>query len=108
MEGTVLKKIAIVLGIVVVLVLILASMQPNTFRVERSATVKAKPATVFAQVNDFHKWSAWSPWEKMDPGMKRTFEGKAKGKGAAYAWEGNGKVGAGRMEIAESTPSSKI
>ena len=103
-----LKKIVIALAAVVAIILILAAMQPNTFHVERKAVINAKPARVFAQFNDFHKWEAWSPWEKMDPAMKRTYSGKASGKGAVYAWEGNGKVGAGSMEITESAASSKI
>src|SRR5678809_735754 len=103
-----LKKIAIALAAVVAIILILAAMQPNTFHVERKAVINAKAAKVFALFNDFRKWEAWSPWEKMDPAMKRAYSGKASGKGAAYAWEGNGKVGAGSMEITESVAASKI
>ncbi len=103
-----LKKIALVLAGVIALILILAAMQPNTMHVERKITVNAKPAKVFAQFNDFHKMAAWSPWEKKDPAMKRTYEGAKSGKGAVYGWDGNGQVGAGRMEIVESTAPSKI
>ena len=63
---------------------------------------------MFALINDFKAWSAWSPWEKKDPAMKRTFGATTSGKGAHYAWEGNKEVGQGSMEITESTPSSKI
>jgi len=103
-----LKKLAIALGVIIALILVLAAMQPNTFHVERKLVINAAPAKVFAEFNDFHKWEAWSPWNKMDPAMKRTYSGSTKGKGASYAWEGNSKVGAGSMEITESTPSSKI
>ena len=82
--------------------------RPDSFRIERSATFKAAPEKVFPLINDFHQWEAWSPWEKIDPGLKRTYEGAASGKGAVYTWNGNKDVGAGRMEIVESTPASKI
>jgi len=103
-----LKKIAIALGVVIALILILASMQPRTFHVERKIVVNAAPAKVFAQFNDFHNWISWSPWEKKDPAMKRTYEGAKSGKGSVYAWDGNSQVGAGRMEITEVVPPSKI
>src|SRR5205085_572200 len=63
---------------------------------------------VFALLNDFHRWDAWSPWEKKDPAMKRAFSGAASGKGAVYAWEGNDKVGQGSMEITDVSPASKV
>lgn len=93
-----LKKIAIVMALAVAAVLGLAMTKPDTFHVERSVAVQAPPEKVFAQINDFHAWAAWSPWEKMDPAMKKTFSGAPSGKGAAYAWE-SGKVGTGSMEI---------
>ncbi|MGH8759199.1 MAG: SRPBCC family protein, partial [Burkholderiales bacterium] len=78
------------------------------FRVQRAASIKAPPEKVFALINDFIRWGAWSPWEKKDPAMKRTFGAATSGKGAVYAWEGNKDVGQGRMEIAESVPPSSI
>lgn len=98
----------IILGIVVlaiVVVLVLAAMKPDVFGLERSAQIKAPPDRIFGLINDFHRWAAWSPWEKMDPAMQRTFSGEPSGKGAVYAWKGNKKVGEGRMEILESSPS---
>lgn len=105
-------KTFIVIGAVVVVaivgVLAYAAMQPDTFRVQRQASIKAPPDKVFAFISDFHRWDAWSPWEKKDPAMKRTHGGAASGKGATYAWEGNKDVGQGRMEIADATPPSKL
>ena len=100
----------IVLAAIVILaaVLIFAATRPDTFRVERSADIKASPEQVFVQINDLHNWRAWSTWEKMDPNMKKTFSGSAQGRGAAYAWEGNRKVGKGSMEIVESKPHEFI
>jgi hypothetical protein len=103
-----LKKILIGLGALLALLLIAISLQPATFHVERSITIAAPAETVFAQVNDFHAWGAWSPWEKLDPGMKRTHEGAPAGVGAKYAWAGNKEVGEGRMTIEKSTPGSEV
>jgi uncharacterized protein YndB with AHSA1/START domain len=100
-----LKKISMALILVIVVILGLALTQPDSFKVERSATIKAPPEKVMAYLNDFHQWTAWSPWEKLDPGMQRTFEGSASGTGAVYAWSGNDKVGQGRMEITGSAPT---
>jgi len=104
----ILRITLLVLLVAVVAVLGLAATKPDHYHVERSATISAPPAAVFAQLNDFHKWEAWSPWEKIDPAMKRTFEGSASGKDASYGWVGNDKVGEGRMTIVESEPDSRI
>lgn len=103
-----LKIMGIVIIALIAAVLIFAATRPDTFSVERAATIKAPPEKVFALINDFNQWSAWSPWEKKDPAMKRTFGAATSGKGAAYAWEGNREVGQGSMEIAESVPPSKV
>ena len=102
------KKIAIVIAVLIAGVLIFAATKPDTFSIQRAASIKAPPAKIFALLNDFHRWDAWSPWEKKDPAMKRTFGTATSGKGAVYAWEGNREVGQGRMEIAESVPPSKV
>ncbi len=103
-----LRAIGIIVVVLLAGVLILAATRPDSFHVERSITIKAPPDKIFAAINDFHRWSAWSPWEKLDPAMKRTFSGAESGKGAAYAWEGNSKVGEGRMEIVDALPPSKV
>lgn len=97
----------IFVGAILVLVIVVAS-RPSAFRIVRTADMAAPPATVFAQVNDFHSWEAWSPWEKLDPTMKKVHEGAPSGKGAIYSWEGNGKVGQGRMTLMESKPPERI
>ena len=103
-----LKTTLFVIAALIAGVLIFATTQPDTFSVQRSTSIKAPPEKIFAVLNDFHRWTEWSPWEKLDPAMKRTLGGAASGKGATYAWEGNGKAGQGRMEIIESTPASKV
>ena len=103
-----LRIIAVVVAVLIAGVLLFAATKPDTFRVQRSATIKAPPERVFALINDFKRWDVWSPWEKKDPAMKRTFSATTSGKGASYGWEGNREVGKGRMEITESTPSSAV
>ena len=103
----ILKILMAVAAILVVLVVVIAT-RPSEFRVERSATMSAPAPVVFAQVNDFHKWEAWSPYAKRDPGMKKTFEGAPAGVGAIYAWSGNHEVGEGRTTIIESRPTELI
>jgi len=100
----------VVLAIVVVILVLLAvvAMQSSDFRVERKATIPAPPAEVFAEVRDLHKWQAWSPWERVDPSMQRTYSGPAAGSGASYAWVGNRNVGEGRMTITECRPNDLI
>lgn len=104
----------IVLGLILVVVVLigvllaLASRQPDSFKLERTAKINASPEKVFAVLNDFHSWKDWSPWEKLDPDMRKTFSGSESGVGALYAWEGNKDVGQGSMEITESVPDSRI
>lgn len=103
-----LPTILIVLITPIVVILAIAATRPNTFRVERRTHIDAEPARVFALVDDFRRWPAWSPWEKLDPALTRTYSGASSGAGAKYAWAGNKKVGEGRMEILETTPPSRI
>ena len=101
-------SVAIVIAAIIAILLVMAAMRPDTFRVERSIEVNAPPEKVYAFLDDFHQWPAWSPWEKMDPSMQRTHSGEQRGPGAVYAWKGNNKVGEGRMEIVDSSPPSRL
>jgi hypothetical protein len=100
--------IAVVLAIAIAAVLILAATKADTFSVRRATTVNAPPERIFALINDFHQWGIWSPYENRDPGMQRAYSGSASGRGAVYAWDGNSKVGSGRMEILDTSAPSKI
>jgi hypothetical protein len=102
------KKILIVLVAVVAVFATVVALQPSEYRIARSTTVSAPAPEVFAQVNDFHNWEAWSPWAKLDPSAKTTFEGPAAGQGAVFAWSGNDKVGEGRMTLTESRPAELV
>jgi uncharacterized protein YndB with AHSA1/START domain len=103
-----LKKILIALAALIAVFLIVVALQPSEFQVERTATIGAPPATVFDQVNDFHKWDAWSPWAKLDPGAKITFDGPPSGTGTIMTWDGNSKVGQGKMTLTESQPNDLV
>jgi hypothetical protein len=103
-----LKIILISFAALVVVLVVVVALQPSEFRIVRSASVSAPAPTVFAQVNDFHKWEAWSPWAKLDPAAKATFEGPSAGIGAIFRWAGNKEVGEGSMTITESRPSDLI
>jgi len=106
--------VKILIGTAAVIVLavgglaVIVTLRPSEFRVERSATIAAPAPAVFAQVNDFHNWEAWSPWAKLDPAAKNSFEGAPAGEGAVFAWSGNSKVGEGRMTITDSRPSELV
>jgi len=102
------KKIILGLIVVIAAILIFAATRPDTFRVERSASIKAPPEKVFALINDLGAQGSWSPWEKRDPAMKKTLSGAAAGKGAVYEWDGNSEVGKGRLEITDAIAPSKV
>jgi hypothetical protein len=89
-------------------VLLLAATKPDVYRVQRTTTIHAEPGRIFPHVNDLHSWSAWSPFDKLDPNMKKTFSGPASGKGAVCEWAGNARAGRGRMEIVDSTPPATV
>jgi hypothetical protein len=99
--------VVVILVLLGILLLVVAS-KPDAFRIERSASIKAPPEKVYPLINDFHNWGSWSPWEKLDPTMKKTHSGPANGLGAIYEWEGNKQVGKGRMEITEAVPPSRV
>ena len=103
-----LPYIHMALAAIVVVFVVVVALQPSEFRIVRSATISAPAPAVFAQVNDFHNWEAWSPWAKLDPAAKATFEGPSTGTGAIFKWAGNKEVGEGSMTITESRPSDLI
>jgi len=102
------KKIIIGLVLILAVLAITIALQPSEFLITRSIAIKAPPETVFPLVNDFQQWSKWSPWDKKDTAMKRTFEGPPSGIGAIYRWDGNDEVGTGSMTIIESKPSELV
>jgi len=83
-------------------------MAEDKYTVERSATIAAPPARIYEELVDFHRWTAWSPWEELDPQLQRTYSGPESGVGSVYAWSGNRKAGKGHMQIREATEPSKV
>jgi hypothetical protein len=100
--------ILIILAVIPAVFTIIVAMRPSDFRVTRSIAVDAPSEGVFEQVNALYNWEAWSPWAKLDPNAKNTYEGPSAGVGAAFAWSGNSKVGEGRMTIIESRPNELV
>lgn len=80
----------------------------DTYKVERSTTVQAPAQNVYNEIVDFHRWTAWSPWEDLDPNLERTYSGAGSGLGAVYNWSGNRKAGEGRMEITEVADAARV
>ncbi len=103
-----LQIVLIVIALAIGIILALAFTKPATFSVRRSITIQAPPQKILPLVHDFRNWVQWSPWEKLDPAMQKTYGGPTSGVGHTYAWEGNKKVGSGRMEITEVVPASKV
>jgi len=102
------KKVLLALLVIVAGLCTFILTRPDTFHIERTATVAAPPEIVYARLDNFHSWPEWSPWEKLDPNLKRSYSGPDSGPGASYSWVGNDKVGEGRMTILEATPASKV
>jgi uncharacterized protein YndB with AHSA1/START domain len=105
-----LKIILIIVGVIAVAVvglLAFASTKPDTFVIQRSTTIKAPPEKVYALIQDFHQWGQWSPFEKLDADMKRTYGEPAAGVGGTYAWVGK-NAGSGKMTIKEATPARRV
>src|SRR5262245_472991 len=100
--------IAVVVVVGIAGILIYAATRPDSFRVERSASIKAPPAKIFPLIGDLKAWAAWSPYEKKDPAMQRSYGAVTAGKGATYDWQGDRNVGQGHMEIVESTPPNRL
>jgi uncharacterized protein YndB with AHSA1/START domain len=104
----VLIVVAPVLAIAIAIILVLAAMKPDTFVVQRSQTINAPPEKIFPLINDYRNWASWSPYEKIDPAMVRTFSGTPSGVGSIYEWSGNKNIGHGRMEIKDTAPPSRV
>lgn len=102
------KYLIIVLAVVLGGVLVYAASRPDTFSVERRISIDAPPDEIFPLINDLHRFTQWSPYEQKDPSMNRNHSGAALGVGAIYAWDGDGEVGQGSMEITESSEPSRV
>ncbi len=102
------KVIGIIVVVAIAAVLVAAAFQPDRFQVRRTATIDAPPDRIFALISDFRRWSSWSPYEKLDPRMQRSYSGADSGVGSVYEWAGNAKAGQGRMEITRAPVPSEV
>jgi len=103
-----LKKLLLAVAALIAILLGVIATRPSTYKVTRTANIAAPPERVFAMLNDYRKWADWSPWAKIDPNMKVTYEGPASGTGASYAWVGNSDVGEGKMATLDSRPNEYL
>lgn len=103
-----LKVIGAIAVIVIAAILILAAAKPDNFVVQRTIDINASPEKIYPFISDFRNWTKWSPYEKLDPNLQRTYSGAAAGKGAVYEWSGDGKAGKGRMEIVKTEEPNAI
>lgn len=110
--GRKILRVVLALGLALMLLigglLAFASTRPDEMHIERTADVKAPALVVFNIINNLQRWSEWSPYDKFDPNMKKSFKGPQQGPGAIYEWNGNGNVGEGRLTITDSKPGEIV
>jgi Polyketide cyclase / dehydrase and lipid transport len=102
-----LKTTLLVIAALIAVVLLYATTRPDSFRVARSASIKAPPERLHALINDMHAFNTWNPYARKDPTMKGSYTGPTSGKGAAYAWESD-KVGTGSLEIIDTAVPGSV
>jgi uncharacterized protein YndB with AHSA1/START domain len=95
-------------ALLIVAVFVFLQTRASSYRVERSLSIAAAPREVYRHIDDLHEWQRWSPWDELDPKLKRTFSGPERGKGASYAWEGNEQVGKGRIAVIAAKPPESV
>ena len=101
-------KIVVLFAALIVALLILAAIRPNTFHVQRSIVINAPADKIFVLINDLHNWDTWEPQDRKDPTMQKTFIGPESGTGAAMEWNSKGQGGKGHLVIAESVPPNRV
>jgi hypothetical protein len=94
--------------IAIIVFLAYVALKPSAFRIERAQRIRAGSAALFPFINDLHEFNRWNPFAQGDPTLKIDYLGPTTGPGAAYTWVGSNKSGAGRMEITDSNPTSRV
>ncbi len=102
------KKILIGLAVILVGIIIVSRSQPDSYTVERTATIAAPPNVVFDHVNNFQKWQQFNAWGDSDPNAVYTYNDTESGVGANFHWKGNSDMGEGSMTILESKPNEYV
>lgn len=98
----------VIVAVLVAAVVAFVSTRLANFTIARTVRIQATAEAIYPHLDDFHRWTAWSPYETIDPNMARTYEGAPSGKGAVYGWSGDNKAGEGRMAITEADAPSKL
>lgn len=80
----------------------------SQYTMSRDITINARPGDVFAYLDELRRWQAWSPWAKLDPAARMTYSEPASGPDAFMDWEGNRKMGAGRLTVLEREPDRRL
>ncbi len=101
------QKLVYGVGAFVALLIIIGFALPRTNRVEVDIEIDAHAATVFALVNDFRRFSLWSPWAGTDPNARILYSGASRGVGAIMSWDG-AIIGSGTQIIDESQPYERV
>lgn len=100
--------ILLALLLVLLVVIGVASRKEDSYTVSRQLRIYAAPDAIYGLISDFRNWPKWSPWEQIDPKMKRDFDGASTGTGSIYRWEGNAKAGTGEMTILNAVPAQRV
>lgn len=100
------KLIFAIIGFVVLLIVIGLAL-PRYGRVVVTTDIDAPAATVFAQLNDFHRVQLWSPLTATDPNARLVFSGPNRGVGATMTWDG-AIIGTGTQTITASRPYEHV
>ena len=102
------KFILIGLAVALAVLLIYAALQPNTFRVARTASINAPREKIFPLIESLRSGERWSPYYRKDPKMKGTYNGPEKGEGSSLAFDGDKNVGSGRLTITDTSPPDRV
>jgi uncharacterized protein YndB with AHSA1/START domain len=103
-----LKRFLFSTGLLLTALFIFLQARSSAYRIERSVTMAAPAADVYRFLEDMHQWPRWSPWDSLDPQVKRSYGGAERGKGASFFWDGNPQVGKGRLVITEAKPHAHL
>ena len=103
------RRIMLAVGLLLIVAIVAAYLLPRHVRVERTATIAARQATLFTAPNSFTHFNKWSPWFELDPQANNTYEGPGAGIGAKLSWgETRRNWGRGVKSITASAPYATV
>lgn len=104
---SIVKNLLIAFAVILVIASVGIYFLPNTYTLTNSIVINRSPELVYAQVADFNKWAAWSPWQEKEPNAKVTYEGTGGAEGHKMSWEGK-KVGEGSMTLVAAAENESL